>query len=346
MGIISNDIGIDIGTSTVRVYVKGKGLVIEEPCCALMAHSGRKNRMRLESLGSQALTEVHKQIAGTKLVYPVKNSIIQDNEVMLQMLHALITFAVGSSRIIKPRFFITYPAETNENNKLILRKICNEVGARSVYLISKPFAAAVGAGIKAFDAKANMIIDAGAGTIDMAAISLGDVVIAHSETYAGDAIDEEIVKKYGTQNINESSKMTYNIRVENARAVKLQLGSALPRIHNTSIPVEASPSPFLVYSDDVYQAMTPFLSTFEKSIQYIFSKIPLAMVPDIAENGIYICGGTSRLSGLESYLKNKTGLTVNTIHDPERAAINGLGSIITHFEEIMKHGKNSFLEVE
>jgi len=346
MGLIGTDIGIDLGTSTIRIYVKGKGLIVEEPAAAIISKSGRKHRTKLVFIGKQAVENKNRLEAGQQFVHPIQFGVIKDNEVALQMLHALKLYAAGSSYLSRPRIFITYPANTSENNKLVLRTLCTEIGAKHVFLISKPFASAVGVGIKAFDAKANMIIDAGAGTVDMAAVSLGGLVIANSREFAGDLINSEIVKKYGTQDYSDSSKLNYSISFDEAESIKKQIGSALPRIKSLSLTAKTPQELLEIKSEDVYDVITGFLSSLEAGIHNIFSQIPLTMVPDIVENGIYLCGGTSQMPGMESFIKNKTGIRVNMVQDPARAVINGLGSIITNFDDIVKRGRTSFLEVD
>ncbi len=346
MGLLGTDIGIDLGTSTIRVYVKGKGLCIEEPAAAIISKSGRKHRTKLIYIGKQAIENKNKLEAGQQFVHPVQFGVIKDNEVALQMLHALILYAAGSSYLSKPRIFITYPADTSENNKLVLRTLCSEIGARQVFLISKSFASAVGVGVKAFDAKANMIIDAGAGTVDMAAISLGGTVIANSREFAGDLINSEIVKRYGTQDYGDSSRTNYAISFDEAESVKKQIGSALPRINSLSVSVRTPQGLLEIKSEDIYEVITGFLSSLDAGIHNIFSQIPLAMVPDIVENGIYLCGGTSQMPGLESFIKNKTGIRINMVQDPSRSVINGLGNIISNFDDIVKRGRTAFLEVD
>lgn len=346
MGLIGTDIGIDLGTSTIRIFVKGKGLTIEEPAAAIVSKTGRKHRTRLMHLGKVALEKERSLEPGEQFVHPIQFGLIKDNEVALQMLHALIVYAAGSSYLSKPRIFISYPADTSENNKLVLRNLCTEIGAKQVFLISKPYAAAVGVGIKADAAKANMIIDAGAGTVDMAAVSLGGVVVSNSREFAGNLINTELIKKFSSQEFGGNGKSNYSLSMEQAEFIKKQIGSALPRLNSLSVTAGTPQGLLEVRSEEVFEVITGFLSSLEAGIHSIFSQLPLPMVPDIVESGIYLCGGSSQMPGLESFIKNKTGLRVNMVQDPTRAVINGLGSIISNFDDIVKRGRTAFLEVD
>lgn len=335
MSLLGNDIGIDLGTSHIRIYVKGKGLVIEEPSVAIIRDDGARRKLKLVSIGNTALQRANSLAANEKLVKPIEFGIVNDNELMVQILHALLIYAAGGTRLFKPRLFVTYPCNTGENNKIILRTLCNSLSSRQVFLVSKPIASAFGIGLKVNDSKANLIIDIGAGTADIAVIALGDIANSYSLDFAGNLINREIVKQ-----LSSSAKIETN----QAEELKLELGTAIPSKINRSYPIQTVNGFMQIYESEIAPVIDAFKESLKRAIIEVLKTMPLAMIPDIMEKGIFLTGGVSNMPGLADYLSHEFNMNVNVAIDPSHSAITGLGSIMNNLEDIERMGRSTFLE--
>lgn len=335
MSLLGNDIGIDLGTSHIRIYVKGKGLVVEEPSVAIIRNDGPRRKLKLVSLGKSALQRVNSLAVNEQLVRPIEFGIVQDNELMVQILHALIIYAAGGTRLFKPRLFVTYPCDTSDNNKIILRTLCNSVSTRQVFLISKPIASAYGIGLKVNDSKANLIIDIGAGTADIAVIALGGIANSYSLDFAGNLINREIIKQ-----LSPNAKIEF----EQSEQLKLELGTARPSTINKNYPVQTSNGFMQIYESEITPVIDMFKESLKRAIIEVLKSMPLAMIPDVMEKGIFLTGGVSNMPGLADYLSTEFNINVNVSIDPDHSAITGLGNIINSLDDIERMGRSTFLE--
>lgn len=335
MSLLGNDIGIDLGTSHIRIYVKGKGLVVEEPSVAIIRNDGPRRKLKLVSIGNSALQRVNSLAVNEQLVRPIEFGIVQDNELMVQILHALIIYAAGGTRLVKPRLFVTYPCDTSDNNKIILRTLCNSISSRQVFLISKPIASAYGIGLKVNDSKANLIIDIGAGTADIAVIALGGVANSYSLDFAGNLINREIIKQ-----LSPNAKIEF----EQAEQLKIELGTARPSKINKNYPVQTSNGFVQIYESEITPVIDMFKESLRRAIIEVLKSMPLAMIPDVMEKGIFLTGGVSNMPGLADYLSAEFNINVNVSIDPDHSAITGLGNIINSLDDIERMGRSTFLE--
>ncbi|NMD38015.1 MAG: rod shape-determining protein [Christensenellaceae bacterium] len=345
MGLFAYDVGIDLGTANIRLFVKGKGILVDEPSVVLISQENRRKRARLIAIGHDALNYMGRESIGERCILPLKDGIIDQNEAAAFLLNAHLNMTVGRSHLFKPRVFITYPCNTSDNNKKILRDLCISVGAGKVVLISKPFASAAGGGLHVFDAKGSMIVDMGAGTIDIAAVSLGGLAVSHSINYAGNRMNDAIIAYF-------HSKNKIDISWNAAESLKLDLGCAVPQLHDRTSVASGKYTGygnqvnFNVSSKDIYEALTDSRAAIINSIMYVLKTLPPAMIPDVMEKGIYLTGGASQMPGLREFIYNELKMQVNLALEPTRSAIYGLKYIINNLDGILKQGKISFLEVD
>lgn len=336
MGLLTNDIGIDLGTSHIRIYVKGKGLLVEEPSVAIVHKAYGRRKYKLINMGNNALSMLNNLQQGYEVIYPIEFGVVKDNELMVLMLNSLISYAVTGTRLIKPRIFVSYPCNLSDNDKIILRTLCSAISSRQVFLIKKPIASAFGIGLKVSESKASLIIDIGAGTADIAVLALGNIASSYSLDFAGNLINNEIIKHLSTN---------FKIDKYQAEQLKLELGTCKPSNINRSYPIQTSNGFAQIYESDIMPVMDSFKESLKRAIIEVLKAMPLAMIPDVMQQGIYLTGGVSSMPGLADYLAREFNMNVNISVDASRSAITGLGSIINNLDNIEKSGRGSFLEV-
>ncbi len=345
MGIFAYDVGIDLGTANTRLFVKGKGILVDEPTLVLISDDPRRKRQRLIALGYDALSQVGRVATGEKCVWPLKDGIVDKNNEAAFLLNAHLNFTIGRSHLFKPRVFVTYPCNTSDNNKRVLRDLCINVGAGKVVLISKPFAAAAGGGLPVLNAKGSMIVDMGAGTIDIAVISLGGLAVSHSINYAGNRMNDAIIAYF-------HSKHKIDIDWQTAEALKLDLACAVPQLQERVSVASGKYTGygnqvnFNVTSNDIYEALADSRTALINSLMYVLKTVHPSMIPDIMEKGIYLTGGVSQMPGLREFIYRELKIQVNPALEPTRSAVYGLKFIINNLDDILKQGKTSFLEVD
>ncbi len=318
----STDIGIDLGTASVLVYVKGKGVVLKEP--SVVAFD--KDTNRIKAIGEEARLMLGRTPGNIVAVRPLRQGVISDYTVTEKMIKYFLQKAVGKT-FRKPRISVCVPSGATEVEKNAVQGATINAGARDVYIIEEPIAAAIGAGIDIARPCGNLIVDIGGGTADIAVISLGGTVVSTSIKTAGDDFDEAIVRYM-------RKKHNLLIGERTAEDIKIQIGTAYPRTEEVSIDVRGRnlvtglPKTITVTSDETMEALHDQTSLIVDAVHSVLEKTPPELAADIADRGIVLTGGGALLHGLEELLAEKTGINTMTAEDPLTAVAIGTGKYV------------------
>lgn len=317
------DIGIDLGTASILVYVKGKGVVLKEP--SVVAFDRDTNRIK--AIGEEARLMLGRTPGNIVAVRPLRQGVISDYTVTEKMLKYFIQKAVGKQRFRKPLISICVPSQVTEVERKAVEDAAFQAGARDVKIIEEPIAAAIGAGIDIARPCGNMIVDIGGGTSDIAVISLGGTVVSASIKIAGDDFDDAIVRYM-------RKKHNLLIGERAAEDIKIRIGSAYPRPESVTVDVRGRnlvtglPKTITVTSEETEEALKDTTSQIVEAVHSVLEKTPPELAADIADRGIVLTGGGSLLYGLEELIESKTGITTMTAEDPMTAVAIGTGRYV------------------
>ena len=317
------DIGIDLGTASILVYVKGKGVVLKEP--SVVAFDRDTNRIK--AIGEEARLMLGRTPGNIVAVRPLRQGVISDYTVTEKMLKYFIQKAVGKQRFRKPLISICVPSQVTEVERKAVEDAAFQAGARDVKIIEEPIAAAIGAGIDIARPCGNMIVDIGGGTSDIAVISLGGTVVSASIKIAGDDFDDSIVRYM-------RKKHNLLIGERTAEDIKIRIGSAYPRPESVTVDVRGRnlvtglPKTITVTSEETEEALKDTTSQIVEAVHSVLEKTPPELAADIADRGIVLTGGGSLLYGLEELIESKTGITTMTAEDPMTAVAIGTGRYV------------------
>ena len=317
------DIGIDLGTASILVYVKGKGVVLKEH--SVVAFDRDTNRIK--AIGEEARLMLGRTPGNIVAVRPLRQGVISDYTVTEKMLKYFIQKAVGKQRFRKPLISICVPSQVTEVERKAVEDAAFQAGARDVKIIEEPIAAAIGAGIDIARPCGNMIVDIGGGTSDIAVISLGGTVVSASIKIAGDDFDDAIVRYM-------RKKHNLLIGERTAEDIKIRIGSAYPRPESVTVDVRGRnlvtglPKTITVTSEETEEALKDTTSQIVEAVHSVLEKTPPELAADIADRGIVLTGGGSLLYGLEELIESKTGITTMTAEDPMTAVAIGTGRYV------------------
>ena len=318
--MISTDIGIDLGTASILVYIKGKGVVLKEP--SVVAFDRDTNKIK--AIGEEARLMLGRTPGNIVAVRPLRQGVISDYTVTEKMLKYFIQKALGKKM---PRISVCVPSGVTEVEKKAVEDATYQAGAREVAIIEEPIAAAIGAGIDISRPCGNMIVDIGGGTTDIAVISLGGTVVSTSIKIAGDDFDEAIVRYM-------RKKHNLLIGERTAEDIKIKIGSAFPRAEVVSMDIRGRnlvtglPKTVTVTSAETEEALKEATSQIVEAIHSVLEKTPPELAADIADRGMVLTGGGSLLQGLEELIEEKTGINTMTAEDPMTAVAIGTGKFI------------------
>ena len=322
------DIGIDLGTASILVYVKGKGVVLKEP--SVVAFDRDTNRIK--AIGEEARLMLGRTPGNIVAVRPLRQGVISDYTVTEKMLKYFIQKAVGKQRFRKPLISICVPSQVTEVERKAVEDAAFQAGARDVKIIEEPIAAAIGAGIDIARPCGNMIVDIGGGTSDIAVISLGGTVVSASIKIAGDDFDDAIVRYM-------RKKHNLLIGERTAEDIKIRIGSAYPRPESVTVDVRGRnlvtglPKTITVTSEETEEALKDTTSQIVEAVHSVLEKTPPELAADIADRGIVLTGGGSLLYGLEDLIEENTGITTMTAEEPLTAVAIGTGKYIEFLSE-------------
>lgn len=321
------DIGIDLGTASVLVYIKGKGIVLREPSVVAID----RNNNKILAVGEDARLMLGRTPGNIVAIRPLREGVISDYDITEKMLRYFIDKAIGRRRIFKPRMVVCVPSGVTEVEKRAVIDAANNAGARTTSLIEEPIASAIGAGLDIAKASGNMVIDIGGGTTDIAVISLGGIVVSTSIKMAGDKFDEAIVRYM---------RKKHNIMVgeRTAEELKITVGTAFPRDEQIKVEVRGRnlisglPKTIEVNSDEMLEALSEPVSTIADAVHSVLERTPPELSADISDRGIVMTGGGSLLNGLDKLISKRTGIPVYVAQDAISCVAIGTGKALEHID--------------
>ena len=327
LGYFSNDIGIDLGTANILIYVKDRGITIREPSVVAIA----KGTSQVLAVGEEAKRMLGRTPGSIEAIRPMKAGVIADFEVTEAMLRYFIQKAQNRRWAVRPRVIISVPSGITEVEKRAVKDSATHAGAREVYLIEEPMAAAIGVGLPVQDPAGNMIVDMGGGTTEVAIISLAGIVLSKSVRTGGDEMDEAIV---------QYMKRVYNLMIgeRTAEEIKIAIGSAYPLQEEMSLDVKGRdliaglPKTITIKSEEIREALEEPVNNIVEGIRVTLERCPAELSADLVDRGIVLAGGTSQLRGLDKLIAEQTGLPVHVAEDPLSAVAEGTGRVLNELD--------------
>lgn len=335
-GFGGQDIGIDLGTASVLVYIRGKGIVLQEPSVVAID----RNTNKILAVGEEARLMLGRTPGNIVAIRPLREGVISDYEVTEKMLRYFIDKAVGRRRLFKPRMIVCVPSGVTEVEKRAVKDAANNAGARNTQLIEEPIAAAIGAGLDITKASGNMVIDIGGGTSDIAVISLGGIVVSTSIKVAGDKFDEAIVRYM-------RKKHNVMIGERTAEELKINVGTAFPREEQVKMEVRGRnlisglPKTMEVTSDEMLEALAEPISAIADAVHAVLERTPPELSADISDRGIVMTGGGSLLNGLDKLISKRTNIPVYIAEDAVSCVAIGTGKSLDNFDVLIETDVNS-----
>lgn len=335
--MFTTDIGVDLGTSSTLVCVKGKGIIMREP--SVVAYDVRNDAVR--AVGTEAKEMIGRTPGSILAVRPLRDGVIADFDVTAAMLKRFIARAQKGSFFSRVRMVLCIPAGITEVESRAVYDAAKQAGASEIDLLEEPMAAAVGAGLPIWEAAGNMVADIGGGTTDVAVISLGDIVTSQSLRIAGDGLDQAIINYI---------KKKHNLLIgeRTAEQIKIEIGSALPYADEKTIEIrgrglDGLPKNANISSAEVREAMKEVVDKIVETIRLTLEKTPPELSADIIDRGITLTGGTALLRGLPQLIANKTGMPVRVADSPIDCVVLGTQKRLEEkngFENyVFRHGK-------
>ena len=329
--LFSNDMGIDLGTATTLVYVKGEGVVLCEPSVVAI----EKGTSHVLAVGEEAKRMLGRTPGNIIAIRPMKDGVIADFEISEAMLRYFIKRVHHRKVLVRPRVVIAVPSGITEVEKRAVRDSAERAGAREVYLIEETIAAAIGVGLPIQEPVGNMIIDVGGGTTEIAVISLAGIVFSKSIRIGGDEMDETII---------EYLKKTYNlmIGVRSAEDIKIKIGSAYPQKEESRQEVRGRdlvsglPRAISITSREIREALKEPTEAIIEAVKVSLERTPPELAADLIEHGIIMAGAGAQLKGLDKLIAEATGLPVYLADDPLRAVVQGTGKVLNEIRYLKR----------
>jgi rod shape-determining protein MreB len=334
LGWFSNDLAIDLGTANTLVYIKGKGIVCNEPSVVVV----RKDNKKVVAVGADAKRMLGKTPANIYAIRPMKEGVIADFDATGEMLKYFISKVHNRRGFVSPRVIIGVPSGITQVEQRAVKDAAQASGAREVYLIEEPMAAALGVGLPIGEPSGNMIVDIGGGTTDIAVISLDGIVISKVARVGGDRMDEAIMSYI---------KRRYNLMIgdRTAELIKIELGSAFHTNSRTEPRtmeikgrdlVSGIPKTFTINEDEIMEALQEPVNIITETIKAALENTPPELASDIVDRGIVLAGGGALLKGLDLLIRESTGLPVVVADDPLTAVVKGVGKMLDELELLKK----------
>jgi len=331
LGLFSMDMGIDLGTCTTLVCVRGRGIVLNEPSVVAVRKGTNIVLNNGEAVGLVAREMLGKTPGSITAIRPLKDGVISDFEITERMLSYFIHKVHGRGRLVSPRVVIAVPSGITAVERRAVIDSAERAGARKVYLVDEPMAAGIGAGLPITDPTASMIVDIGGGTTEVAIMSLADIATCESIRSGGDDMDEAIINHL---------KKTYNLLVgeTSAERVKIQIGSAAPLDEELTMEIAGRdtisglPRKIVITSEEIREALKEPIAAIIDAVTRTLEKAEPELAADLIDNGLHLCGGASLLRGIDTVLANATGLKVQRVEDPLSAVAQGTSVYLENLE--------------
>jgi len=331
LGLFSNDMGIDLGTATTLVYAQGAGIVLCEPSVVAI----QKGTNHVLAVGEEAKRMLGRTPGNIVAIRPMKDGVIADFEITEAMLRYFIRRVHNRRKFVRPRMVIAIPSGITEVEKRAVKDSAEHAGAREVFLVEEPVAAAIGVGLPIQEPSGNMIIDIGGGTTEMAVISLAGIVFSKSIRIGGDEMDEAIIQHL---------KKTYNLMIgeRTAEEIKIKIGSAYPLDEEMTMEVKGRdlvaglPKMITVTSEEIRESLSEPMAQILEAIRMTLEKTPPELSADLIDKGIVLAGGGSLLRGIDKLITEETGLPVHIANDPITAVALGTGTVLSEIKYLRK----------
>lgn len=326
---LGTDMGIDLGTATVLVYMKGKGIILKEPSVVAID----KNANKVLAVGEEARKMIGRTPGNIVAIRPLRDGVISDYDVTEKMLEHFIKKACGKRKMSTPRVVMCVPCEATEVERRAVEDAARNAGAKKVFLVEEPLAAAIGAGLDITRASGNMVIDIGGGTTDIAIISLGGMVVRESIKIAGDNFDEAIIRY-----IRKKHKLMIGERT--AEDLKMSIGCAYPKAEDEKAEIRGRdlitglPKNITVYSSEMEEALKEAVTAIAECAHSVLEKTPPELAADIAEQGIIMTGGGALLDGLDKLIEQVTNVPVNIAEDSVSCVASGTGKMLEFVDKL------------
>ena len=323
------DLGIDLGTATVLVYAKGKGVILKEPSVVAI----NKNNNKVLAVGEEARKMIGRTPGNIVAVRPLRDGVISDYDITEKMLKAFIKKACGKGKITTPNVMVCVPSQATEVEKRAVMDAARNSGAKRVHLIEEPLAAAIGAGLDITKPNGSMVVDIGGGTTDIAVISLGGVVVRDSIKVAGDKFDEAIIKYIRT-------KYKVMIGEKTAEDLKISVGSAFKGSRNLLTTMKGRnlvtglPDKLEIRTEEIREAILESVTLIVDSVKSVLEKTPPELAADIIEKGILMTGGGALLDGLDKLIEFETGVQVTVASNSVEAVVEGTGQVLGYLDKL------------
>lgn len=334
-GLFSNDLAIDLGTANTLVYAKGKGIVSCEPSVVAVEKDHRGTK-RVLAVGKEAKEMLGRTPGNIVAIRPLKDGVIADFEITEAMLDYFISKAHDRKYLRRPRIIVAVPFGITPVEKRAVKESAEAAGAREVHLIEEPMAASIGAGLPITEPSANMIVDIGGGTTEVAVISLAGIVYSKSVRVAGDKLDDAITSHM---------KRKYNLAIgeRTAEKIKIELGSAYPAEEQEPTMevkgrdlVAGVPKTIEVTSEEIREALSEPIKTIIEAVRVTLDKTPPELSADLSDKGIVLAGGGALLKNLDVLIREETGLPVIRSEDPLTAVVMGAGKALDNLHLLRK----------
>jgi rod shape-determining protein MreB and related proteins len=330
-GMFSNDMGIDLGTASTLVYVKGQGIVLCEPSVVAI----EKGTNHVLAVGEEAKRMLGRTPGSIVAIRPMKDGVIADFEITEAMLRYFINKVHNRKVLVRPRMVIAIPSGITEVEKRAVKDSAERAGAREVYLVEEPIAAAIGVGLPIQEPSGNMIIDIGGGTTEMAVVSLADIVYSKSIRIGGDEMDDAIIQHL---------RKTYNLMIgeRTAEEIKIKIGSAYPLEEEMTMEVRGRdlvaglPKTVTISSEEVRESLAEPIAAIVEAVRITLERTPPELSADLIERGMVLAGGGGLLRGLDKLLSEQTGLPVHIAEDPITAVALGTGMVLSEIKYLKK----------
>jgi len=329
-GLLSNDLAIDLGTATTLVYVRGQGIVVNEPSVVAIRkdHQGAK---KILAVGNEAKKMLGRTPANIVAIRPIKDGVIADFEITEAMLSYFIKVVHKRKSFVRPRVIVSVPSGITPVEKRAVRESAELAGAREIYLIEEPMAAAIGAGLPVSEPIGNMIVDIGGGTTEVAVISLSGIVYSQSVRVAGDKMDEALVQYV---------KRKYNMLIgeRTAELIKITIGTAYPEKEIKTVDIKGRdlvtgiPKTLEISSEEVMQAISEPVNAIVNAVKIALERTPPELAADIVDRGIVLAGGGALLKNLDKLLREETGLPIIVAESPLTAVVLGAGKALEELD--------------
>lgn len=332
-GVFSNDIGIDLGTANTLVFAKDKGIVLREPSVVAIHSKTRK----VLAVGSDAKRMLGRTPGSIEAIRPMKDGVIADFDITESMLRYFIKKVSGHrSKMVTPRVVVAIPSGITEVEKRAVRESAYHAGAREVLLLEEPMAAAIGVGLPVDEPAANMIVDIGGGTTEVAIISLNGVVFSKSIRVGGDEIDSAITAYM---------KRAYNLDIgeRTAEEIKIRLGSAAPLDDELNMEVKGRdsvaglPKTIHISSQEIREAIADTIGAIVELVRNALERCPPELSADLVDRGVVVAGGGALIRNIDRLISDSTGLPVIVAEDPLSAVAAGTGAVLEELQEVLHH---------